>query len=77
MKKFNQYLLERQKTFSLYKDLLAWQKQQYVEMQAEHAWLDAKLAFESALRDACGAWEPVPSKERIGKKNKDRKNRKQ
>jgi hypothetical protein len=62
VEKLNQYLVERQKTFETRKEFSAWTAQQYVEMQAEHAWLNAKQAFEIELYNAYGQWESVPPK---------------
>jgi hypothetical protein len=42
----NEYLIERQKTFETRADFAAWAKQQYTEMQAEQAKLNAKQAYE-------------------------------
>jgi hypothetical protein len=58
----NSYLIERQKTFETRGDFAAWAKQQYAEMHAEHAWLNAKQAYEIELYNVYGQWEPVPPK---------------
>jgi Tfp pilus assembly protein PilP len=58
--KFQAYLIEREKTRTQCKDLESWKAQQYAEMQAEHAWLNAKQAYEIELYSMCENWEPVP-----------------
>lgn len=61
-KMYDNYLIERKKTFQTRGDFAAFSKQQYTEMQAEHAWLNAKQEFEIELYNAYGRWEPVPPK---------------
>jgi hypothetical protein len=60
VERFEAYLVERQKTFEAREDISAWTAQQYAEMQAEHAWLNAKQAYEIELYNAYGGWELAP-----------------
>ena len=61
VEKLDAYLLERQKTCEECRDFKRWKTQQYAEMQAEHAWLNAKKAYEVELYDVYGHWESIQS----------------
>ncbi|MGA3242210.1 MAG: hypothetical protein ABSG03_38650 [Bryobacteraceae bacterium] len=63
VERLDSYLVERRKAFQTRGDFSAWAKQQYAEMQAEHAWLNAKQDYKMIeLYNVYGQWEPVPSK---------------